>query len=221
MSTAKSMTAMGVGVPTGSWRWASLGFVLLALGAAVLTVAAPQVAGLAGYALLGGIGLVASLFILAIWPRTKRATEDALRVAEAAAKANIAWAITGEGGAVLDCNPVYRRMAGVGETEAPPPPELARAGEPSAAVLYRLSRDAAEGRAREESFVVMPGLEIVAAVRPLPDRQAAWGVTPRLAASTSPQPVLSRAAAAPPASVVTAPEPSNASAAPVSENIGD
>ena len=38
--------------------------------------------------------------------------------------------ITGEGGAVLDCNPVYRRMAGVGENETPPPPELALAGEP-------------------------------------------------------------------------------------------
>ena len=183
------MTAMGVGVPTGSWRWASLGFVLLALGAAALTVSAPQVAGLAGYALLGGIALVASLFLFAIWPRTKRATEDALRVAEAAAKANIAWAITGEGGAVVDCNPVYRRMAGVGETDTPPPPELALAGEPSAAVLYRLSRDAAEGRAREESFVVMPGLELVAAVRPLPDKQTAWWFTPRLAASTVSQPM--------------------------------
>src|SRR6185312_3436113 len=132
--------------------------------------------------------LVASLFLFAVWPRTKRATEEALRIAEAAAKANIAWAITGEGGAVLDCNPVYRRMAGVGETEAPPPPELALAGEPSAAVLYRLSRDAAEGRAREESFVVMPGLEIVAAVRPLPEKQTAWWFTPRLAAGTVPQP---------------------------------
>ena len=33
-------------------------------------------------------------------------------------------------------------------------------------------------------------LEIVAAVRPLPDKQTAWWFTPRLAASTSPQPVL-------------------------------
>src|SRR3954464_935083 len=221
MNTAKLMSATGLGVPTGAWRWAALGFVLLALAAAGLTIAAPQVAGLAGYAILGGIALLAVLFLFAVWPRSGRAAEDALRIAEAAAKANIAWAITGEGGAVLDCNHVYRRMAGVGETDSPPPPELALAGEPSAAVLYRLSRDDAEGRAREESFVVMPGLELVAAVRPLPDRQAAWGVTPRLAASTSPQPVLSRAAAAPPASVVTAPEPSNASAAPVSENIGD
>jgi two-component system, cell cycle sensor histidine kinase and response regulator CckA len=196
MSTAKSMSAAGVGVPIGAWRWAALGFVLLAVGAAISAIAAPQMAGLAGYALLGGIALVAILFFLAVWPRAGRATEDALRVAEAAAKANIAWAITGEGGAVLDCNSVYRRMAGVGETESPPPPELALAGEPSAAVLYRLSRDAAEGRAREESFAVVPGLEIVAAVRPLPDKQAAWWFTPRLAASTSPQPVLTRAAAA-------------------------
>jgi len=217
MNAAKSLSATPVGVPTGAWRWAALGFVLLALGAAGLTIAMPQVAGLAGYALLGGIAVLAILFLYAVWPRGGRASADALRVAEAAAKANIAWAITGEGGAVLDCNPVYRRMAGVGETETPPPPELALAGEPSAAVLYRLSRDASEGRAREETFVVMPGLEIVAAVRPLPDKQAAWWFTPRLAASTSPQPVLTRAAAAAPAPAVSAP----ATAAQPLENAGD
>jgi len=220
MNASRSLSTAALGVPTGAWRWASLGFVLLALGAAALTIAAPQVAGLAGYALLAGIAAVALLFLTAVWPRTARATQDALRVAEAAGKANIAWAITGEGGAVLDCNAVYRRMAGVGESETPPPPELALAGEPSAAVLYRLSRDAAEGRAREESFVVVPGLEIVAAVRPLPERQAAWWFTPRLAASTSPQPVLNRAAAAAPAPVATAPEPA-LSYAPAAENIGD
>jgi two-component system cell cycle sensor histidine kinase/response regulator CckA len=199
MNVSRSISAVGVGVPTGAWRWAALGFVLLALGAAGMTIAAPQVAGLAGYALLIGIAVVAVLFLFAVWPRTSRATQDALRIAEAAGKANIAWAITGEDGAVLDCNPVYRRMAGVGEMESPPPPELALSGEPGAAVLYRLSRDAAEGRAREENFVVVPGLEIVAAVRPLPDRQAAWWFTPRLAASSSPQPVLTRAAPAAPA----------------------
>ena len=224
MNASRSLSAVGIGVPTGAWRWASLGFVLLALGAAGLTLAAPQVAGLAGYALLIGIALVAALFFFAVWPRSSRATQDALRIAEAAGKANIAWAITGEDGAVLDCNPVYRRMAGVGEMESPPPPELALSGEPSAAVLYRLSRDAAEGRAREETFVVVPGLEIVAAVRPLPDGQAAWWFTPRLAASSSPQPVLSRAAAAAAAPVVTAPVPVAAPAvAPVLpiQNIGD
>jgi len=224
MDASRSLSAAPLGVPTGAWRWASLGFVLLALVAAGLTIAAPQVAGLAGYALLVGIAVVAIFFLFAVWPRSSRATSDALRIAEAAGKANIAWAITGEGGAVLDCNPVYRRMAGVGENETPPPPELALAGEPSAAVLYRLSRDANEGRAREESFVVVPGLEIVAAVRPLPDKQAAWWFTPRLAASTSPQPNLNRAAAVAPAPAVTAPEPVVAAPAPVAApaaNAGD
>jgi two-component system cell cycle sensor histidine kinase/response regulator CckA len=223
MSASRSLSQAGLGIPTGTWRWASLAFVLLALAAAALTIAAPQIAGLAGYALLLGIAVVAVLFVAAIWPRGGRAREDALRVAEAAGKANIAWAITGDGGAVLDCNPVYRRMAGVGENETPPPPELALAGEPSAAVLYRLSRDAGEGRPREESFQVLPGLEIVAAVRPLPDRQAAWWFTPRLAASTSPQPVLSRASKAQAQPTVSAPaEPAPAAPAPEArQNIGD
>ena len=207
MNAAKSVSGSPLGVPTGPWRWAALACVFLAVIAAGLTIVTREVVGLPGFVLLGGIAILAILFLYAVWPRPGRATADALRVAEAAAKANIAWAITGEGGAVLDCNPVYRRMAGVGENETPPPPELALAGEPSSAVLYRLSRDAVEGRAREESFVVVPGLEIVAAVRPLPDKQAAWWFTPRLAASTSPQPVLTRAAAAPPAPVQTAPEP--------------
>ncbi len=204
MNATRTLTASPLGVPTGAWRWASLAFVLLALGAAGLTIAAPQIAGLAGYALLAGIAIVATLFLYAVWPRQGRATADALRVAEAAAKANVAWAITGEGGAVLDCNPVYRRMAGVGDAESPPPPELALTGEPSAAVLYRLARDAADGKAREETFLVVPGLEIVAAVRPLPGGQAAWWFTPRLAASTSPQPVLAKAPAAPAISAPTA-----------------
>jgi PAS domain S-box-containing protein len=199
--------SLNLGVPPGGWRWAALAFVLLALGAAALTVAAPQMAGLAGYALLAGIALVACLFFYAVWPRPGRATTDALRVAEAAAKANVAWAITGEGGAVLDCNHVYRRMAGVADHETPPPPELALGGEVSAAVLYRLTRDAGEGRAREESFQVLPGLEIVAAVRPLPDKQSVWWFTPRLAASGQPQPVLTRAAAAVPQPAIAEPVP--------------
>ena len=218
MDASRSLSATPVGVPSGAWRWAAIAFGLLAFAAAVIAVVMPQT-GVAGFAVLIGIALISLFLIYAIWPRGSRATQDALRVAEAAAKANVAWAITGEGGAVLDCNLVYRRMAGVGELESPPPPELALAGEPSAAVLYRLSRDASEGRAREETFQVMPGLEIVAAVRPLPDKQAAWWFTPRLAASTSPQPVLNRAAAAAPAPAVSAPEP--AAPARAMENAGD
>jgi two-component system cell cycle sensor histidine kinase/response regulator CckA len=181
---------MTFGVPAGAWRWAALAFAALALGSAGLAVILPGAAGWTGYTVLGGIGAVASLLLYSIWPRQSAAVADARRVAEAASAANVAWAITGSDGSVLDCNPVYRRMAGAKDGESAPPPELALAGEPSSAVLYRLSRDAADGKPREETFVVVPGLEIVAAVRPLQDRQTAWWFTPRLAASTSPQPVL-------------------------------
>jgi signal transduction histidine kinase/ActR/RegA family two-component response regulator len=212
MDASQSLSRMTLGVPAGAWRWAALGFVVLALVSASLAIFSSDAVGWAGYALLGGIGAVASLLLFAVWPRQTMSIADAKRVAEAAAHANIAWAITGEGGAVVDCNPVYRRMAGAKDGESAPPPELALAGEPSAAVLYRLSRDAAEGRAREESFLVVPGLEIVAAVRPLADKQTAWWFTPRLAASSSPQPVLKPvqqqpAPKAEPAPVAAAPAP--------------
>ncbi|HXC54779.1 MAG TPA: ATP-binding protein [Rhizomicrobium sp.] len=186
-----------LGIPAGAWRWAALGFVLLALGAAGLAVMTPNMVGWLGLMLLAAIGAVASLFLFAVWPKESLSAADARRVAEAAARANVAWAITGTDGAVLDCNDVYRRMSGAAEGEAAPPPELALAGEPSAAVLYRLTRGAAEGTAREESFAVGPGIEIVAAVRPLSNGQTAWWFTPRLA-------VAAQAAKAQPASAAAA-----------------
>src|SRR5258708_5255476 len=117
MDASRSLSATPIGVPSGAWRWAAIGFGLLALSAAVIAVVMPQT-GVAGFAVLVGIALVSLFLIYAIWPRGNRATQDALRVAEAAAKANVAWAITGEGGAVLDCNAVYRRMAGVSDLES-------------------------------------------------------------------------------------------------------
>jgi len=203
MMAVRGLTFGNAGVPAGAWRWAAFGFVVLALGAAALAVATPDAARWAGVMLLAGIGAVASIFLYAVWPKETIGTADARRVAEAAARANVAWAITGADGAVLDCNEVYRRMAGANQGEAAPPPELALAGEPSAAVLYRLTRSAAENAAREETFQVAPGLEIVAAVRPLSDRQTAWWFTPRLAASA----VASRAIAAEPESAARASEP--------------
>jgi signal transduction histidine kinase/ActR/RegA family two-component response regulator len=193
MQVSRAISTWTLGVPAGAWRWVALAFAIVALGAAGLALTQPDQAGFAGYALLGGIGAVASLLLYAVWPREGLKTEDARRVSEAAARANVAWAITGPDGSVLDCNPVYRRMAGTKDGESAAPPELAMAGEPSSAVLYRLSRDAAEGRPREESFVVMPGLELVAAVRPMKDQRTVWWFTPRLAATVT-QPV-----AAPPA----------------------
>jgi len=169
------------GIPAGAWRWSALVFLLLALGAAGWALATPNAAGWTGAMLLGGIGGIASLFLFAIWPRESLSVADARRVAEAASRANIAWAITDAEGVVIDSNDVYRRMCGLAPGEAPPPPELALMGEPSAAVLYRLARSAADGLVREESFAVSPGIELVAAVRPLSGRQTAWWFTPRLA----------------------------------------
>ena len=191
MQASRTLSSLAFGVPAGAWRWAAMAFSAVALAAAILALSEPDKAGFAGYALLGGIGAVASLLIYAVWPRDGLKTEDAKRVAEAAARANVAWAITGPDGAVLDCNPVYRRMAGAKDNESVTPPELALAGEPSSAVLYRLARDAAEGRPREESFVVRPGLELVAAVRPLKDQRTVWWFSPRLAA-TDAMPTVAR-----------------------------
>ena len=171
-----------IGLASGTWRWAALGFAGLAVVAGGLAVGAPGAANWAGIALLAGIGAVACLILYAIWPREGMRGADARRVAEAAARANIAWAVTGPDGAVIDCNDVYRRMAGAADGEAPPPPELALAGEPSAEVLYRLARHASEGTAREESFRAGQGIELVAAVRPLKDGQTAWWIAPRLSA---------------------------------------
>jgi two-component system, cell cycle sensor histidine kinase and response regulator CckA len=190
MQASRTISAWTFGVPAGAWRWVALAFGMLALVAAGMALSAPEEAGFAGYALLGGIGAVASLLLYAVWPRAGLKTEEARRVAEAAARANVAWAITGPDGAVVDCNPVYRRMAGTKDGESAAPPELALAGEASSAVLYRLSRDAAESRPREESFVVMPGLELVAAVRPLKEQRTVWWFTPRLASTGSPLPVI-------------------------------
>ncbi len=197
----RSHSSSNLGIPAGAWRWAALGFVAVALAAAALAVATPNAAGWAGVMLLAAIGAVASLFLFAVWPKEKLTAGDARRVAEAAARANIAWAITTSDGAVVDCNEVYRKMSGAKDSEAAPPPELALAGEPSAAVLYRLTRGAAEGVQREESFAVAPGIELVAAVRPLSNGQTAWWFTPRLSTpspnATAQAPAVAAAAATP------------------------
>ena len=124
MDASHSLSETPVGLPFGGWRWAAISAFVVAMAAAALAVTQPTLAGWAGYALLAGIAILAALFLVAVWPRPGRGMEGARRIAEAAGKANVAWAITGEGGAVIDCNPVYRRMAGVKDSESAPPPEV-------------------------------------------------------------------------------------------------
>ncbi len=176
------MTRPSYGLPSGGWRWAALVFVILALIAGGIAVGAPDLSRWAGFVLLVGIGTVALLFLVAVWPRMSTRMADAQRLATAAAQANVAWAITGRDGAVLDCNDAYRKLARIGESEIPPPPELALGSDPSSSVLYRLARGATEGEPREENLRLENGLELSAAVRPLGKGQAAWWFMPRLAA---------------------------------------
>jgi signal transduction histidine kinase len=178
-------SVVGHAAPGGVWRWAALAFFLIALAAAGLAVAAPAASGWLGLGLLAGIGAVAAMFLVAIWPRANIAAVEARHVAEAAAKANVAWAITARDGTVIHCNIAYGRLAGAGERETPPPPELALSGDFAASVLYRLSRKARAGQAYEEAFEAVSGLELLAAVRPLSNGRAAWWFTPRLAARES------------------------------------
>jgi two-component system cell cycle sensor histidine kinase/response regulator CckA len=183
MGAVRAVSESNVGLQAGAWRWAALGFVLLTFAAAGLALATPNLAGWMGVALLAGIGAVASIVLFAVWPRESMKFADAKRIAEAAARANVAWAITDETGAVVECNDVYRRMSGATGAEAAPPPEIALAGESSAAVLYRLARSASAHETREETISVAPGLEVVAAVRPVVAGQTAWWFTPRLASA--------------------------------------
>jgi signal transduction histidine kinase/ActR/RegA family two-component response regulator len=193
--TTRTLTLGSYGLPAGAWRWAALGFIILALAAAGLAVGAPDAARWAGVALLGGIGAVACLFLYAVWPRESVRAGEARLIAEAAARANVAWAVIGADGAVADCNDIYRGMAGVADGDVPPPPELALGSEGSAATLYRLARSAEEGKAREEIFAFAPGLEVAAAVRPLSNGSSAWWFAPRLVTVAPAAPVEARASA--------------------------
>ena len=81
MQASRTISAWTFGLPAGAWRWAAIVFAVVALAAAALALSEPDEAGFAGYALLGGIGAVASLLLYAVWPRETLKTEDAKRVA--------------------------------------------------------------------------------------------------------------------------------------------
>jgi len=106
------MTALSsgnIGIQPGTWRWAALGFVSLALVAGAATVVAPHLSGLGRDCPSRRNrcrGVPSPLCRLAA--RRARGRAEARRIAEAAASANVAWAITSPEGAVLECNDVYR-----------------------------------------------------------------------------------------------------------------
>jgi two-component system, cell cycle sensor histidine kinase and response regulator CckA len=180
------------GEPAGLSRLAALAFFLLALAGAGAALFEPQTARWAGVALLAVVGVAAALLLIAAWPRGSAGLEEARRGAAAAASSNVAWAVTAKDGSVLDCNMAYRSLAGAGESEPPAPPQLAFPGESPAAALYRLSRAANEGRAREENFETESGQKLTAAVRALKQGETAWWFTPRLPEAAPPKGALEK-----------------------------
>jgi hypothetical protein len=106
MTVTPSLSRGSYGLPAGAWRLAALGCIFLALLAAGLAIGAPQISQSVGLVLLAGIGLIMLLLLYAVWPRTSLATEEAKRIAEAAARTNVAWDRTRRRGSRLQ-----RRLA--------------------------------------------------------------------------------------------------------------
>jgi two-component system, cell cycle sensor histidine kinase and response regulator CckA len=170
------------GLPGGVWRWVALGLFLTAVAVAGLVIAMPAEAGWLGVGLVTGLGAMAALVFYAIWPRASVGAVKARYIAEAATRANVAWAVTSTDGAVIHCNDAYRQIAGAREREAPaPPPQIALEAEGAAATLYRLNRRAGARQSYEESFELAEGFEILGAVRPLSEGRTGWWFTPRIA----------------------------------------
>ncbi len=179
MTVARAIShAAHDGLPAGSWRWVALALIVVALAAAAMALSAPG-SGWLGVLLIAGIGAVGGVFLYTIWPRANGAALAARQIAEAAARANVAWVVTNREGAVIHCNDAYRRLVNVHHENAPPPPELALAREPASAMLYRLRRKAAAGQAHEETLEIGDGLQLQAAIRPLSEARTAWWFTPR------------------------------------------
>jgi signal transduction histidine kinase/CheY-like chemotaxis protein len=180
MDAAPRLPMPQIVIPTGPWRWLAGVLALIACLGGLLALAAPASGGWAGLVLVGGLGTVGVLLLFVLLPATRRGSAQSRRVAEAASKANIAWAIANSDGAVIECNEAYRRIAAVARGEAAAPPELALSTDTSAAMLYRLARSASAGRAHEERCTIASGIDMLAMVRPLADGHTAWWFTPVL-----------------------------------------
>ncbi|HTT83334.1 MAG TPA: ATP-binding protein [Rhizomicrobium sp.] len=176
------------GLPGGAWRWVALGLFLVSVAVAGLVIAMPAQAGWLGVGLMAGLGAMAALVFYAVWPRASVGAVKARHIAEAATRANVAWAVTNSDGAVIHCNEAYRQIAGAREREAPPPPQIAFGAESAAAMLYRLNRKASSRQAHEETIELAEGFEILGAVRPLSESRTGWWFTPRIASPKTASP---------------------------------
>jgi len=185
--SARLKTAFSPHQTGGVSRLAALGFFLISVAGAAITLTAPQMGRYASASLLVAIGVLALLMLIAAWPRRGKAAEETSRAASAAAASNVAWVVTSKDGAVLDCNAAYRALAGVSDGDHPASPQHAFPGKAPSAALYRLSRAANEGSEREETFDTESGQKLSATVKPLKNGEAAWWFTPRFVQGAPPK----------------------------------
>ena len=129
--------------------------------------------------------ILALLLLFAVWPRAARpATKQAGPRRGRRARRMSPGPSPSREGAVLDCNGVYRALAGAVDGEhAAPPPELPFPERCLRPRSIACRARATEGSAREETFETEPGQKLTAAVRPLKHGEAAWWFTPRLPAA--------------------------------------
>jgi two-component system cell cycle sensor histidine kinase/response regulator CckA len=161
------------GVPPGLWRYAAIACLLVALVAAAAALAAPVAAGWPGLILVAGIGFVAGIFLWVAHTRSAADAQELKQIAEAAADAGIAWAITDRRGALLYTNEAYRRFVNAPGRRTPPPAHAAE-GEAAAGALYRLSRKAELHEGHQETFLTAEKRRVDAHVQPLSGGCSAW-----------------------------------------------
>ena len=75
----------------GISRLGALGFFLISVAGAVITLSEPQIGRWTSASLLVAIGILALLMLIAAWPRRGRPSEDTSRAASAAVASNACW----------------------------------------------------------------------------------------------------------------------------------
>ena len=76
----------------GISRLGALGFFLISVAGATITLSEPQVGRWTSASLLVAIGVLALLMLIAAWPRRGKQGEETSRAASAAVASNVAWA---------------------------------------------------------------------------------------------------------------------------------
>lgn len=154
--------------------WAGvLIFVLLCVAAGAIFLVNPE-APRRTVAVLLMIGMSGAVTLLVLLRRQGRAHQRSGRAADAASAENVAWAVTGSDGCIIDCNDAYRALVRRQGSDEPDPPQLAFRSDSAAGPLYRLLRAAHDRQAHQETFDAIPTRSVTAAVSPLKKGETAW-----------------------------------------------